>query len=385
MDIYHFKDQRSSDQSLTVVGNLDVIVQTFAWKGVEALWRGFRISHAMAAEGWNNLLVIPCRCLFKSPTKCLRELMTKNPGSFAQLVLTKTAEKELRMTPDETLDTIEALCHQELGYQVYDYLGRSLGPLHESLIDVACRSSMIQWCNNLVDFCQYDRETTAYAVSCLDRYLSTPDGTVALLNAEQFQLAAMCALYTSAKIHERQALEPASIAKLSRGVHSTHDVERMEARMLNALKWRVNPPTALRFVHLYLDLIPNHMLDDASRQVILDLVKYQLNLALLNYPLSLNKASNLGLAALLNAIDCQEGDGSFGALVQDKIGSLLYSCTDALLLDIRFALVTEISLQSVSEPMRAVLTSHHTSLHYKHVGIQDDLGSPRVVSYGMMI
>jgi hypothetical protein len=303
--------------------------------------------------------------------------------------------------PGETLDTIEVLCHQEdNGYQVYDYLGEaartasSLGPLHPSPIDDSCRSSMVVWCNNLVDFCKYNREISASALSCLDRYLSTEDGFQTLFAPEQFQLAAMCALYTTAKIHERQALEPSSIAKLSRGAHSSLDVEDMEARMLKALQWRVNPPTATSFVNLFLDLIPTHMLDDASRNNCVKLVQYQLSLSLLNYQLSLEKASHLALAALLNAIDSQEDDGSLGVLVQSRIGAILASSghfNESHLVNIRCGLCDEISRQSASEPMRAILTAkisaiaeHSPKTVTSKFQISSHSGSPRMVIDGVL-
>lgn len=305
----------------------------------------------------------------------------------------------MTLSPDETLDTLEALCHQESrGYLVQDYLGEaalnvsSVGPLH---VDASTRSSMIQWCNNLVDFCNYDRDTTASAVSCLDRFMSTRDGIQLCFSSEQFQLAAMCALYTTAKVHERQALEPASIAKLSRGMHTTENVEAMERRMLKALQWRVNAPTAMRFVHLFLDLIPAHMLGDATKQVILELVKYQINLALLDYQLSQHRSSHLALAALLNAIDSQEIDGSFTMLVQSRIGGVLHMCSDCLLLDLRCTLCNEIARQSSSEPMRAVLTAKASTAFCQPAATrkmpQGDfissglMGSPRVVSYDMLV
>lgn len=319
----------------------------------------------------------------------------------------------MTLSQDGTLDTIEALCRQEdNGYQVYDYLdvaarkASSQCPLQQepAMVDHSCRSSMVQWCNNLVDFCKYSRETSASAISCLDRYLATEEGFKSLFNPEEFQLAAMCALYTTAKIHEKQALEPSSIAKLSRGAHSSMDVEAMEAKMLKALQWRVNPPTATRFASLFLDLIPSHILDDVSRQNLSQLVQYQLNLSLLNYSLSLNKASHIGLAALLNAIDSQEQDGDQTSMIsmflQSEIGSILASTTNGgsshenLLLNVRFGLCTEISRQSSSEPMRAILTaklsmisklpsSPTSTTSTKSFQISSHTGSPRMVIDGV--
>ncbi len=248
------------------------------------------------------------------------------------------------MTPDEVLDVIEALCLQEeCGYQKCDYLAdvKFRVPLHHqaSLMDETCRSCMGQWTNNLVDFCQYNRETADIAISCLDRFLGTPEGSKTLLCSEQFQLAAMTAFYTSAKIHERQAMEPASIARLSRGTHTKEAVEQMELYLLRVLQWRVHPPTAMRFAMCFLDLIPSAIIDEQHRIPIMDMIRHQLNVALSEYRLSQQRSSHLGLAVLMNAFDDQRLlDEATLYQIQSRIGALLPSYHQDIIWDIQMAL-----------------------------------------------
>jgi hypothetical protein len=137
---------------------------------------------------------------------------------------------------------------EENGYASSDYLAQippsATSPL-DTPVDENCRNVMAKWCNEISDFCKYSRETASIAMSCLDRFMATPDGQTVFLYRSLFQLAAMTALYTAVKIHEHEAMDPALVSCLSRGAYSPEAVEAMEARMLTAIQWRVNPPTAL--------------------------------------------------------------------------------------------------------------------------------------------
>jgi hypothetical protein len=248
--------------------------------------------------------------------------------------MTVAANNNMRL--EDTLASIEAMrIQEESAYSVSDYLHQHTlsqpsahGPLHHAPaalpLNVACRSAMIVWCNNLVDFCDYSRETTEIAVSCLDRFLSTNVGSRALQDREYFQLAAMTALYTSAKINESRALGSASIAKLTRGKSTKEDIESMELTMLAALQWRVNPPTAMSFARKFIDLVvpSNLRMDDSTRTGILELVQCQVELAISDYDLSLHKASSIAFAALLNAIDTQDGI-RFADYLESNMSSIL--------------------------------------------------------------
>lgn len=212
-----------------------------------------------------------------------------------------------------TVDTIRAMRRQEdSAYLVTDYLAQipSSAAL-EAPVDASCRFAMAKWCMDIADFCNYSRETAAVAINCLDRFMAAPAGREILFDRTQFQLAAMTALYSSVKIHEHEAMDPKLVSTLSRNAHSPEAVEAMEAKMLNAIQWRVNPPTSMSFVRNMVDLVPNHLINSDELATVMELATFQLDLAMSDYKFSQSSASSLAFASLLNAVDTVVSDGMF--------------------------------------------------------------------------
>lgn len=139
--------------------------------------------------------------------------------------------------------------------------------------------------------------------------MATSEGRKILLDRNQYQLASMTALYTAVKIHEHEAMDPALVSSLSRGVHTTEAVENMERRMLNAIRWHVNPPTAFSFAREMLKVVPTHLLASPERENIMEMTQFQITLAISDYELSLHLASHIAFASLLNAVEntCAHG------------------------------------------------------------------------------
>jgi hypothetical protein len=218
---------------------------------------------------------------------------------------------------ESTLETIEVMLRQEEnGYQVFDYLGQlpASAPLDtpvDAPVDALCRSAMAKWCNDITDFCNYSRETAAIAMSCLDRFMASPDGRSILLDRNLFQLAAMTALYTAVKVHEHEAMDPQLVSSLCRGAHSPEDIEAMESRMLNAIQWRINPPTAMSFLRSMLDLVPEHLIDASQRETVMELTQFQVDLAVCDDEFWQQPASSIAFASLLNAVESVTTDGLF--------------------------------------------------------------------------
>jgi Cyclin, N-terminal domain len=207
--------------------------------------------------------------------------------------------------------TLHAMLKQEeTCYLVEDYfqLLPSLETCDGLPVDESARQEIGQWFINIMDACSYSRDTAAVAMSCLDRFVSTSDGYQFLLDRSSYQLAALTAVYVSVKVHCPQALSPDLVAKLSQGTYTRQDIETMERRMLSALQWRVNPPTAMDFVRAYLALIPSVTLDKDSRRVIVELVGYQADLSILDFELATARASHVAFASLLNAVERVHGD-----------------------------------------------------------------------------
>merc|ERR1711937_624983 len=181
------------------------------------------------------------------------------------------------------------------------------------------------------------RETVAIAMNCLDRFMSTSSGQEILLDRNLYQLAAMTALYSSVKIHEQEAMDPKLVSTLSRGVHSAEAVEAMESKMLNAIQWRVNPPTAMSFVRSMIDLVPDHLMNSCERDTILDTAKFQIEMIVTEYDFCTFNASSIAYACAMNAVESVIGDSMLSADFGTSMGKTLM-VDDSSLSDLRIAI-----------------------------------------------
>ena len=202
---------------------------------------------------------------------------------------------------EDALASVLAMRHREASdYKCGDYFHRSKGS--SDGVDEICRRLMADWCMKVVDRCSFARDTASIAMSMLDRYLDTPQGSGALKNRNLFQLASMTCLYTAIKVHESEALQPKTIVQLSRGMFTVKEIEEMELKVLFAIQWRTSPPTAWTFVqHFVTAAAPQE--SDEHHQQLLKLATLQTNLTLVDYSYVTKNASSIAYAALANAVE----------------------------------------------------------------------------------
>lgn len=200
----------------------------------------------------------------------------------------------------ERIDTINAMKQQEkMGYLtesgLYD---------QSTAIDGEWRELMVLWCMQVCEFCQFDRRTVFIAINILDRFVAKErnilsNDTDVLKN--QFQLAAMACLYTSVKTHEPLAIDPDTMARLSKGVFSAQEIEEMELKILKTVGWRVNAPTASAFSEIFLKLLPASLLNSKQEKIIEQLIQCQISHATRDSIFLGMPASELALTAAYNA------------------------------------------------------------------------------------
>lgn len=229
-----------------------------------------------------------------------------------------SAPSKYNMSISEVADRIAVMQHQELVYRCNDYIIHTSTsyPLQSNhhpssnavndQIDRECRVKMCEWFYQVVDACKFNRETVATSMSYFDRFLSTDNAVAkeALIDRKLYQLAAMTCLYTAVKINEPSIMDPALLSSISGGVYSEEDFVGMEVQILKALGWRVNGPTAHDFTSHLLALLPH--VSSCSDRVTKDLVdfsRYQIEVAVSDYDLCLQKPSIVALAAILNSTD----------------------------------------------------------------------------------
>jgi len=240
---------------------------------------------------------------------------------------------------DTMMASIEAMRIQEkTGYKTEDYMSqaqpevRSIRGPQQQPVDTECRSQMSEWCFRVVDRCDFNRETVAIAMSYLDRFLATPSGSEALQDRKIFQLAAMTCLYTAIKIHESEAVDPQFVASLSRGAYTEDEVTTMELQIIIAIRWRMNPPTAMCFVQHYMRLMPDGAMTETEREVTIEVTKFQTELAVNAYEFVGVNASTVAFAALTNSLQCCEVKHSaeYGGLLTaiSKVANIKGDCDE---------------------------------------------------------
>lgn len=286
------------------------------------------------------------------------------------------------MDLEDVTSTIQVMrMQEETAYNVSDYLSQEHGPLHiantpHCPVDVDCRFKMAEWCYQVVDFCKFNRETVNIAMSYLDRFLCTEVGREALADRRVFQLAAMTCLYTAVKIHEPEAMEPKTVAGLSRGAYTADQVEAMERSILEALDWRMNPPTAMAFLQHFFELVSHRFLTPAVRETVLDLAKFQIELAVSEYSFATLNPSTIAFSSLMNAVESIDENMAHN-LRQILAKSASIDC-DSLLVQQTQTRLYEVITKQPGSPIPSITTT--SSVVSKHSERSNVHVSPRAVA-----
>jgi len=164
---------------------------------------------------------------------------------------------------DNTLTNIRYLLSEEKALtSCYNYLTSS-----NTEVDDSCRKAMINWVYNMQRALKLSSETSYIAVSFLDRYLSCGRGksSEALEDKYTFQLATIASFYIAVKLYTEVELNVVTLARLCKGYYSKSAILDMEEDINEALNFpsikdfRMEQPTAMRFVHQFVRLLPDHV------------------------------------------------------------------------------------------------------------------------------
>jgi len=187
------------------------------------------------------------------------------------------------------------------------YRPRPHPPKQQGRVDRVCREKMTHWCYQVTDFCKFRREAVAISMSYLDRFLSSPSPRAqkALYNKKEYQLASMTTLYIAVKLFEPMVIDASLLAAISQGCYGEEDIIDMEKDILHALCWRMNGPIVHDFISYLMAFLPKSAYShkDDFAIVLLDFARYQAEIAVKDYDLSLMKNGDIALAALLNSIE----------------------------------------------------------------------------------
>ena len=177
--------------------------------------------------------------------------------------------------------------------------GSSSSTSNNTQINELWREKICEWCYQVVDHFDFNREVVSVTMSYLDRYLATRT-----VNRRIFQLAAMTALYLAIKLFEPGKLRMSSLIDLSRGYFMAEHIVTMEDSMLQSLKWHVHPPTPLAYCRDFMGLVSGEI-NPVARHDVNELARFMTELSVCDYWFVTKKPSSIALASLINAMELQ--------------------------------------------------------------------------------
>ena len=190
----------------------------------------------------------------------------------------------------------------------------------------------------MIDYFDIDRGIVFLSAYYQDRYLSTEAGTSACNDRSLFRVVSVTSLYLAIKsrVPHKWNITSLAFSTLCQGSVSGEEINDMEIKILFALNWNVNPPIPMEYCDVFLGLIfdsnkmslrrtstlsitsgdeSTHLIASRSDSLeetisledlkdrILELVKYQLEIALHDTRLFQTRSSAISTASILNALE----------------------------------------------------------------------------------
>eukprot|EP00594_Rhizosolenia_setigera_P000554 CAMPEP_0178943724 /NCGR_PEP_ID=MMETSP0789-20121207/2747_1 /TAXON_ID=3005 /ORGANISM="Rhizosolenia setigera, Strain CCMP 1694" /LENGTH=291 /DNA_ID=CAMNT_0020623353 /DNA_START=28 /DNA_END=903 /DNA_ORIENTATION=- len=211
------------------------------------------------------------------------------------------------MYPTDIAGTVQVMLAQERStYQRSDYL-KLVSHLEGEVVNMECREKMTEWSYQVVEFCNFSRETVDIGMSYLDRFLNTEVGSECLQCRKQFQLVAMCCLCLAIKLFESKEMELSFLSELSRGCYSVSEISKTEKTILNVLEWRMNPPTASSFVQHFVESYFASISHTEDLTQLISALNHistkEVEYAVGKYSLMTTNPSNIAIASIGNALE----------------------------------------------------------------------------------
>lgn len=163
------------------------------------------------------------------------------------------------------------------------------------------REKICEWCYQVVDHCNIDRDVVSIALSYFDRYLSCH--TSIADTDTVFQLVAMTSIYLAVKLHSTRKISISSISSLSKGCFRVDQILKMEICIIKSLRWHLNPPTPSIYLNVVNPLIDASVIDPQASFEIAELSRYLLELSVCDGYFIDMKPSSIAYAAILVAME----------------------------------------------------------------------------------
>jgi hypothetical protein len=244
----------------------------------------------------------------------IKSKLSDTTSPCSSLVFISLADSKTKYTMSSSspyiVDHIRTMRQQEMtSYKLTkDYLQQDSNDSTTSIkITAADRETMLTWAYGTVDGCNLDRHVAITAIAYLDRFLSNSScrrAKSALSSHHEYQLCFIACLVTSIKTRAGRNVGSKFISThLCHELYTKEEVVQAEIEILNGLEWKLNGPTAIDFVHAFLELMPLQLEEEVS-ELLVEAAEAQVETALLNYAFTHQEPSSIAYSSILNAMQC---------------------------------------------------------------------------------
>lgn len=125
---------------------------------------------------------------------------------------------------------------------------------------------VVDWCYQVTDHVFADREIVYIAMNILDRFVAVKSEGVPdpshkrysfFTDKKSYETAVMTSLFISMKIQQIDSLDLSDLVSMSSSSVTSNDIALTGKDIINSLTWNQQVPTASRFVHAFMALLPD--------------------------------------------------------------------------------------------------------------------------------
>jgi hypothetical protein len=136
----------------------------------------------------------------------------------------------------------------------------------KSLHNPIWRKMVVKWCYQVIDHVSADRELVYMAMNILDRFVAVKSTSseaacqrqsIFFTDKKSYESAVMTSLLITMKIQGIENLDITDLVAMSSNSVSSKDIVETGKDVVQSLSWNNQVPTAARFAHAFIQLLPN--------------------------------------------------------------------------------------------------------------------------------
>jgi hypothetical protein len=214
------------------------------------------------------------------------------------------------------------------------------------------RQMVVEWCYQVIDHISADRELVYITMNILDRFLSVQmlkrsdtDNAAKttsrqyLTDKKDYETAVMTALLMTMKLQGLSSLCINDLVQMSSNSVTSLDIVQVGKEIIQCLTWNKQIPTAARFAHVLVQLLPITV-NEATMMNIFENAVFQIELSVQDESCSHQAPSLVAWMAFENAISATSLPCSVGAsvrsLIAQEIGHVYDTCLRKRLQNFQF-------------------------------------------------